>query len=365
MSYLEGPQSDHRGIFVGIDQQALLGHLPSSNPLQSATSRILKSGNPELVELYQTVMHKYYKDHDMISRIADLQDNAASMSKSDFRHALEKWDADQGRAMKYAETSLTKPPKPYKWSPTLRDAGITYLYWRLRLRELQQLENYQSTFDRMEQLIQQHDNTYHLPHRTTNLSIPEVKHHLNLAKTELKKHQLYSVDLRFRSYLDLLAGYAGNTDPATIEDSKRKTKIVRNTIRSERNRAMHRNIRQVVTPIIQGSLNKILAPWHRDSQEFPTDFQSFLAQTDADNIIWDAQLDKESIERSLLTYNRNSFRAAAISPWGKGTMHNLLTFSNLSLEAAELLSGTIPADWHGDDETLREFLTSFAIPDSV
>ena len=260
MSYLEGPQSDHRGLFVDIDQQALLGHLPSTNPLQSATSRILKAGNPELVELYQTAIHKYYEDHDMISRIADLQENADSMSKSDLRHALERWDADQGRAMKYAETSLTKPPKPYEWSPTLRDAGITYRYWRLRLRELQQLENYQSTFDRMEQLIQQHDNKYHLPHRTTNLSILEVKHHLNLAKTELKKRQLDSVDLRFRSYLDLLAGYAGDTDPETIEDSKRKAKIVRNTIRSERNRAMHRNIRQVVKPIIQGSLNKILAP---------------------------------------------------------------------------------------------------------
>ena len=90
-----------------------------------------------------------------------------------------------------------------------------------------------------------------------------------------------------------------------------------------------------------------------------------MSTTDEDDIIWDTLLDKESIETSLLKYNRNSFRAAAASPCGSGRIHKRLTFSSLSRDAADLLAGTIPDDWYGDDDTLREFLTSFAIPDSV
>jgi hypothetical protein len=37
--------------------------------------------------------------------------------------------------MKHAETILERPKKPNTWSPTLRNAGLLYRYWRLRLRE--------------------------------------------------------------------------------------------------------------------------------------------------------------------------------------------------------------------------------------
>jgi hypothetical protein len=60
-----------------------------------------------------------------------------------------------------------------------------------------------------------------------------------------------------------------------------------------------------------------------------------------------------------------SFRAAAASPWGKGIMHKGLSFSSLSQESAALLAGTIPPQWYGSDNILREFLTSFAIPSIV
>jgi hypothetical protein len=300
LSYLEGPQSDHRGIFVDLDQLALLGHQPQANLMATAPSRILKSGNPELVELYQEAMHKYYQDHDMISRIEEIKDKADTMTKTELRIALEKWDSDQGRAMHFAEASLAKPRKPYAWSPALRDAGLIYRYWRLRLREHQKHEDYAQTFDRMEQLIQQHDPSFQLPQRTTAFTEEELKAHLNTATTSLKECQKDSVEARFRSYLDLLAGYENDKDPTTKADSARKAKIVKNTVRSERSRAMYQNIRQVTKPQTKSSLRTVMVPRHRNNPALPDDFQDLLATTDAEDIVWDTLLDKESIEHNLL-----------------------------------------------------------------
>jgi hypothetical protein len=73
----------------------------------------LKSGNPETVEIYQEAMRSYYHDHNMVDRMQTIFTNANQMETPDLRIALEKWDQDQGRAMRHAESSLSKPPKPY------------------------------------------------------------------------------------------------------------------------------------------------------------------------------------------------------------------------------------------------------------
>jgi hypothetical protein len=67
----------------------------------------------------------------------------------------------------------------------------------------------------------------------------------------------------------------------------------------------------------------------------------------------------------LIHYNRDSFRAAANSPCGHGVIHDAITFSSLSKEASDVLAGLVPPAWHGDDNTLREFLASFATPSTV
>jgi hypothetical protein len=128
---------------------------------------------------------------------------------------------------------------------------------------------------------------------------------------------------------------------------------------------MYRNIRQVVKPSLNSGLDKLMIPRLKHSTEYPQNFQQFLSSTEPADIIWDTILDKDTIESNLLRFNRNSFRAAAASPCGHGTIHSGLSFNSLSKESAELLSGTIPPHWHEQDDILREFLTSFALPDVV
>ena len=135
LAYTEGPQSDHRGLFVDLDLQQLLHRTTTPPALSTASSRFLKTGNPEAVATYHAAILAYYADHIMIQLLEKLVSTKDDISISSHRTHLEKWDSDQGHAMKNAEDLLKRPTKPYEWSPKLRNDGLLYQYWRLRLRK--------------------------------------------------------------------------------------------------------------------------------------------------------------------------------------------------------------------------------------
>lgn len=103
LSYIEGPQSDHRGLYVDFDSTALLHHNAHDNTLQNPALRLLKSGNPEIVAKYHERMLQYYENHNMVQRITHLHNHHLEMTDLEVRQCLEKWDRDQGRAMKHSE----------------------------------------------------------------------------------------------------------------------------------------------------------------------------------------------------------------------------------------------------------------------
>ena len=97
----------------------------------------------------------------------------------------------------------------------------------------------------------------------------------------------------------------------------------------------------------------------------PETLQDFIASNPVNEIEWETVLDREKVEDYLLQYNKNSFRAAAESPCGHGTIYDAITFTSLSHQAKEFLYGQLPQEWHKDDHLLRDFLRSFQIPDKV
>lgn len=145
LSYLEGPQSDHRGLFVDLNPLILMRDAIAPMSIAAYHTRMLKAGNPELVELYQSSMKKYDKEHNMTERLDALHKNRQKMSPTAIRILLEKWDSDQGRAMKQAEKQLSRPQKPFEWSPELRNAGLIYRYWKMRLSEAISNTDFSST----------------------------------------------------------------------------------------------------------------------------------------------------------------------------------------------------------------------------
>ena len=169
LSYFEGPQSDHRVLYVDLNLSHLLGVDSTDSLIKPQQHRSLHSGNPELVDLYLETMRAYYKQHKMQERIDLLFDTHRSLTRQQVRRLITAWDEDQGRAMTAAEKALTTKPKQYKWSLQLRNAGVVFRYWKLRLRELTHSEDYSITFARWERQIQSYDGMFQLPYRNNRL----------------------------------------------------------------------------------------------------------------------------------------------------------------------------------------------------
>ncbi|KAI2493077.1 hypothetical protein MHU86_21461 [Fragilaria crotonensis] len=109
LAYTEGPQSDHRGLYVDISHE-FITRTPWSTSIPSA-ARHLHTGNPELVEKYNLAMLDYYGKHRMVERIEDLYQRHQQMPREDLRAALISWDNDQGRSMESSERLLKRPPQ--------------------------------------------------------------------------------------------------------------------------------------------------------------------------------------------------------------------------------------------------------------
>ena len=106
----EGPQSDHRGLYVDLNFELLLG-INEPQSIERPSTRLLNSGNPELVSSYLEGMRRYYVDHRMSDRIDTLYKEHSTMTQLQVRKHLTAWDNDQGRAMKHAETTLSAPAR--------------------------------------------------------------------------------------------------------------------------------------------------------------------------------------------------------------------------------------------------------------
>ena len=366
LSYYEGPQADHRSLlFIDLDLHTLLS-IKKQTTSASPTSRLLKSGNPELVLMYNEAMLQYYADHNMLERLANPQEHHLTYSRRKTRKLLEAWDEDQGRAMKHAEASLRRPPQPYQWSAVLRNCGILRHYWRLRLREHLHFECHDGIFDSLQRQIQEADSTFKLPFLHIDLPLPTIRKSLNDATKALKHCQRSATGIRYRSYYDLAATYASDTNPSTMKESARKAKIVHRTITSEKCKQLFFHLRSIVKPRLSGGLSKILTPRDQTATTETTDFHQGLAETEPKNLVWDTTVDRATMETHLQAFNRQSFRAASDSPCGHGLLHDALTFTSLSTTAKSILEdGSWPPDLTRDVPFLGEFLASFAIPKAV
>lgn len=369
LSYLEGPQSDHRPLYVDLDTSLLLEYHPMDNAIQPPQCRALKTGNPEIVARYHQLMLDYYETHNMVNRMDKIFKHHSKLSDHQLRRQLEKWDRDQGRAMRHAERALRKcRQQKYYWSPTLRNAGLLVRYWHLRHHGIQHHRNTSRTINRLQTIIQQHDPDFVFPMQHEKVSEADIITQWKKARQDLHTCQKNARDLRYQSYEDLLVKYELEASPEAF----RRKKIVTATIRTEKSRDMFRQIRIAAKPFFEhsGGLKHIMIPRiPTATEESPTgtniDLYSWLTMHPDGPTEWDTIIDRNEIEKYLLQYNQSSFRAASASPCGHGVMLDALTFSTLSPAGEDFLRGIIPNEWHGNNQLLKEFLTSFLIPPHV
>jgi hypothetical protein len=273
------------------------------------------------------------------------------MSDTAVQQYLEKWDQDQGRAMKFAEKKIrvTRLKKHY-WSPQLRNAGLLCRYWNLRIYSVKHNREVNFSISRIQAMIQQHDPRYTFPQQHEALTIQEMIPKWKAAKKALKECQMQAREMRYRSYEAMLVQYKLDRSP----ESNRRAKIVQRTISTERCRETYRSIRNSTKPFCEhtGGIKNILIPavsqeGNRTFNPEASETYEWLTQHPEGPQRWDRLIDREEVERYLLHYNRDSFRAASASPCGHGEILNSLSFTSLSDTGHELLHGNIPEAWYG------------------
>ena len=216
-------------------------------------------------------------------------------------------------------------------------------------------------------MIQQHDPRYTFPQQHEALTLQEMIPKWKAAKKALKECQMQAHEMWYCSYEDMLVQYKLDRSPESI----RRAKIVQRTISTERCRETYRSIRNSTKPFCEhtGGIKNILIPavsqeGNRTFNPEASETYEWLTQHPEGPQRWDRLIEREEVERYLLHYNRDSFRAASASPCGHGKILNSLSFTSLSDTGhTKLLHGNIPEAWYGQNELLKEFLRSFSSPD--
>jgi hypothetical protein len=72
LSYFEGPQSDHRALYIDLNLRQLIGAEFKDQSLAPVQQRGLRSWNPEATEIYLTEMREYHTANRIKERMDQL-----------------------------------------------------------------------------------------------------------------------------------------------------------------------------------------------------------------------------------------------------------------------------------------------------
>jgi hypothetical protein len=361
LAYHQGFQTDHRTLYCDISSDFFITSPALIGPGQVRT---LRSGNPELTATYRQALRTQFLHQNIFQRVARLEQTFCNLTTDHVRRLLNQLDTDITRSMLHAERCLHRTPRKYAFSPALRNAGLIKRYWSIRLFDARQNTWSESRYNQIARTIQKHDPDFQLPQlNQRKLPKPHLEHQFNLAAQQYRQLSTQAQSLRELSLQDLLQRYLSDEDPTTHEESRRRAKIVERTMRTESLQAYFKEIGNQTKTHQSGSVTKLLIPHHKDpqvdQQYHPEEVFTKFSPSD---IVWEHVLDKETIERELLTFNRRSFRKAAASPCGHGVIHDSLGFHGLNPAATSVLDGVIPPNWNIQDPILLEFFKSFARP---
>jgi hypothetical protein len=113
----------------------------------------------------------------------------------------------------------------------LRNAAVQRRYWKLCLREVHYNEEYNQTFAHWQRKVQNYDSSFFF--LGVELPVETVRVHYNKATRLFRRYQKESVPLRMKTYQELLEHYEDDNNPETKNESKRKARIIKQTIAAE------------------------------------------------------------------------------------------------------------------------------------
>jgi hypothetical protein len=348
LSYDNGVFSKHRGLFIDIDFEALLG---SVDPIVPSAARGINSEDQPSVDRYIAAFTEYIKDHNLRQRVTELVANAPFMPSQHCKDCYDAIDRDVTRGMLYAEKVAKKPSGKYAWSPKLREAGLLARYWHLRLREAEKGSSLSIALARLMQRIKTLNIVFDADLHCT--AVPELKLKWKEAQKLLRTVRDKAYDYRavhLRSSLEQYLNLTFADDESGADENKTKIARIRRLINIENMRKPFRCIKSQVSPIHGGGLSKLFVPSgikdakvaaKHCSPDGSVNREQLLkmAQADKLSVEYTTLLDSDEIELELLRYNHEWFQQASDTPFGHGELYNMLGYSGLTEEAHAVAEG--------------------------
>ncbi len=349
-SYDNGPFSKHRGIFVDLDFTQLMG---SVDPIAPTKARVLRSEDQPSVDRYLEAFKRYAEDHRLWDRVNDLTTAAPAMTSAQCKRSFDAIDRDVTRAMLHAEKEARRPAGKYAWSPKLREAGLTARYWHLRLREIEGSSCIRTSVARLLVRMQSLNITL-LDSLCEDPGLLKARWKEAIKTLRTVRNQAY--DHRAVHLLGTLETYhnikfsESEINAGAQQINSAKIQRLERLIQNENMRKPFRSIHASIEETHPGGLSKLFVPSGVKNHKVAAKFCASSGQVSAAQLIAMAQFDKTSveyatildcleIEAELNRYNRDWFRQAKDTPFGSGTLYDLVGYDGLTETATAIVDG--------------------------
>ena len=281
--------SDHRGMYVDFDTEALLHH--DLIPLAAASTRDFSSKSPEVIQRYVTAKTEYLVDHRFFERLSQLEE-----STTPDHEKAEALDRDFQRASLHGARKASKK-KRSPWSPQLAEVWAELHYYKLAKSALTNCTNYLPVLQHLQRKW---------PHLPT--TIPQSSDHIQQAYEntikKMKTIRLNAQQLREEFLLKQALIYKEMQQQG-------KAKILQRMVRAESQKKVHQKIRYLRNQQDESSgICSIKVP--RALEVTDTEAIKLLPDTPE---FWETITVPPEIERLLLLRNRHHFSQAEGTPF--------------------------------------------------
>jgi hypothetical protein len=299
-------QSDHRGLFVDIDMDKLLGS--PSVELTPGRRRSINSRDPLLVAKYKPALMEYLEEHKVERRLADLLGQAEDglIGAVSMSWKLNAIDRDLTRGMLHAEAKCRGPHRQ-PWSPALVHARTSVRYWALWCSDIT-TGNDCSDQRRTEAVGLVLDEPKEPP------TFSEARTRLTKARLALKEVIQQAPSLRI-AHLEQCAEAQG------LREESEKAAYIRKMIRAEQSKDTFARLRRLRGKTITGGSLSTLAVPNGDGG-------------------WDRIVDPQMIEDRLFARNHAHFGQATGTPFTTTSIYDVFGRDGTGPMAEAVLNGS-------------------------
>ena len=313
-------QSDHRGLWLDLDLESLLGgKIPDLIPPQQ---RGITGKDPKTTRKFRAELHKYLVDHNFPRRIKKIQELTMKKDKESdatVEQLIQTLDRDLERGMIASENKTSKPTRT-DWSPAVIQCQAKVNYFKCWVSEIRTG-------------IKQDKQRRHFRRKTGEDFEPGDENGMTKtgAQKKLRELQKERKDI-FKNareerikYLEQIAEERANGD----KDEQKIAKIIRGILLCEKRSRIHAKVKKVTKPEQRGKPIDHLLVRDPECQETDQKKQKFIEVRDPVEMM-----------RLLLERNCEHFSQATGTPFTIPPLLTIVGEDGTTAEADEILDGT-------------------------